>query len=249
MSSARLRPAAAAGRSPAIGRWLAAVGVLVALGLLAAWLLGWFGAAVDPRVAEIRQLRADLAATFPADRGPANLAEATTMATAMNGIREKIEALPERLRPEAERGGGNMFRTAMRARIDAYFNAPPAQREAVLDRQIDEMEFMNKAFEAARAVTAVVGGNAGGSAPAASGAGAAGGNGSGPGGSGPGGGGPGGGGPRGPWQTRSEEERNKFRKGIIDRTSPAERARYVEYWRAVGEQRDKRGLPQSPWGR
>lgn len=244
MSSATLRPAATAGRSSAIGRWLAAVAMLSVVGLLAAWLLGWFGAAVDPRVAEIRQLRADLAAKYPADRGPENLVEATTMATAMNGIREKIEALPAHLRPEAERGGGNMVGTAMRARIDAYFTAPPAQREAVLDRQIDEMELMNKAFEAARAVTAVVAGNAGGSAPAGSGAGAAG-----AGGAGPGGAGAGGSGSRGPWQSRSEEERNKFRKGIIDRTSPAERARYVEYWRAVGERRDKRGLPPSPWGR
>jgi hypothetical protein len=141
----------------------------------------------------------------------------------MYGIRQKIEALPEHLRPQAERGGGGMFRTAMRARIDAYFNAPPAQRDAVLDRQIDEMEVMSKAFEAAEKVTAAIGGGSSSTAAA-----------------------PPSGGPR---RSTNEDERNKFRKGIIDRTSPAERARYVEYWRAVAERREKRGLPASPWGR
>jgi hypothetical protein len=115
-----------------------------------------------------------------------------------------------------------MFRSARRARIDTYFNAPPAQRDAVLDRQIDEMEVMRKAFEAAEKVTAALGG---GSTAAAAPP------------------------PGGPPRSTNEDERNKFRKGIIDRTSPAERARYVEYWRAVAERREKRGMPPSPWGR
>jgi len=114
----------------------------------------------------------------------------------------------------------------MRARINAYFNAPPAQRDAVLDRQIDEMEVMRQAFEAAEKVTAAFGGGGGGGAsPSAA----------------PPFGGP----PR----SNNEEERNKFRKDIIDRTSPSERARYVEYRRAIDERREKRGMPPSPWGR
>ena len=213
-----------ADRPSGAGRWLAALAALAALVLLGAWWLGWFGAAVDPRVAEIHKMRDELAAKYPNGTGPANLVEATSMATAMYGIRQKIEALPEHLRPQAERGGGSMFRTAMRARMDTYFNAPPAQRDAVLDRQIDEMEIMRKAFEAAEKVTAAFGG---GSTPASA--------------SPP----P----PGGPRRSTNEDERNKFRKGIIDRTSPAERARYVEYWRAVAERREKRGMPPSPWGR
>ena len=214
---------ASGGEAPGAGRWIAVIAVLAALALAAAWWRGWFGAATDPRVAEIQQMRADLAAKYPAGASPTNLAEATTMATAMYGIRQKIEALPEHLRPQAERGGGNMFRTAMRARIAAYFDAPPAQRDAVLDRQIDEMEIMRKAFEAAEKVTTALGGGGANAAPAPP--------------------------PGGPPRSTNEEERNKFRKGIIDRTSPAERARYVEYWRAVGERREKRGMPPSPWGR
>lgn len=215
---------ATADRPSGAGRWLAALAALAALVLLGAWWFGWFGAAVDPRVAEIHKMRDELAAKYPNGTGPANLVEATSMATAMYGIRQKIDALPEQLRPQAERGGGSMFRTAMRARMDTYFNAPPAQRDAILDRQIDEMEIMRKAFEAAEKVTAAFGG---GSTPASA--------------SPP----P----PGGPRRSTNEEERNKFRKGIIDRTSPAERARYVEYWRAVAERREKRGMPPSPWSR
>ena len=216
--------AAAADRPAGVGRWLAALAVLAALALLGAWWLGSFGAAVDPRVAEIRKQREELAAKYPNGAAPTNLGAATAMATEMASIRQKIEALPEHLRPQAEQGGGSMVRTAMRARINAYFNAPPAQRDAVLDRQIDEMEVMRQAFEAAEKVTAAFGGG-GVSATSAT----------------PPFGGP----PR----STNEEERNKFRKGIIDRTSPSERARYVEYWRAVAERREKRGMPPSPWGR
>ncbi len=233
--SARSSPTAA-DRPAGVGRWIAALAVVVALALLAAWWLGWFGAAVDPRVAEIHKLRDELAAKYPAGTGPANLVEATAMATAMYGLRQKIEALPENLRPQAERGGGSMFRNAMRARIDAYFTAPPAEREAVLDRHIDEMEIMRKAFDAAEKVTAAFGGGAASGNAASGGA-----NGSGGGGAAPM--------PGGPPRSTNEEDRNKFRKGIIDRTSPAERARYVEYFRAMGERREQRGMPPLPWGR
>lgn len=218
--------AAAADRPAGVGRWLAALAVLAAFALLGAWWLGWFDAAVDPRVAEIRKQREELAAKYPNGAAPTDIGAATEMATEMASIRQKIEALPEHLRPQAEQGGGTMFRTAMRARINAYFNAPPAQRDAVLDRQIDEMEVMRQAFAAAEKVTAAFGGGGGGGAsPSAA----------------PPFGGP----PR----SNNEEERNKFRKDIIDRTSPSERARYVEYWRAVAARREKRGMPPSPWGR
>ena len=223
-ASAKSRPSSGVKDREAagFGRWIALLAMLAALTLAVAWWLGWFDAATDPRVVEIQKMRADLAAKYPNGSGPTDIVEATAMATAMYGIRQKIEALPENLRPQAERGGGSMFRTAMRARMDAYFNAPPTQRNAVLDRQIDEMEIMRKAFEAAEQVTSALGG--GGSSQATP---------------------P----PGGPPRSTNEEERNRFRKGIIDRTSPSERARYVEYWRAVAERREKRGMPASPWGR
>jgi hypothetical protein len=206
------------------GAWLAGLALLAASALAIGWLLGWFGSATDPRVAEIHRLRQEMAEKYQAGGGPASFVEATAMMTAMGEIRQRIEALPEELRPQAERGGGSLFRSSMQARIDAYFDARPEQRTAVLDRQIDQEEWFRKAYEATQAVTAAVGGNT------------AGGTGNPPAGGGP---------PRGP----SEEDRNKWRKAIIDRTSPAERARYVEYRRVIEERRTARGLPPSPWGR
>jgi hypothetical protein len=210
------------------GRWTALLGLVVALALLAAWLLGWFGGATDPRVVEIRKMREELAAKFQANGGPATMADATAMMAGMGQIREKIDALPEHLRPQAERGGGGMFRSAMRARIDAYFALPPDKRQAELDRQINQEELMRKAMEAGRTVANALGGGAG------AGGGQANAN------AGPPRGGPPGGG--------TEDDRNRWRKSMIDRTSPTDRARYVEYRRAMEERREKRGLPASPWG-
>ena len=133
----------------------------------------------------------------------------------------------------------------MRARIDSYFTAPPEKRKAELDRQIDQEEMMRKAFEAGRAVAGMFGGGqpAGqsGAAQGAAGQGAA----------GQGGqqaaqanGGRSGGGPP---QSGSEEDRNRWRKSIIDSTTPEQRARYVEYRRAMDERREQRGLQS--WGR
>jgi hypothetical protein len=61
---------------------------------------------------------------------------------------------------------------------------------------------------------------------------------------GQGGGAPGAGGPGGPpgGRSRSEEDRNAWRKNMIDRTTPEERARYTEYRRAMEKRREERGL-------
>lgn len=221
-------PRSSRSSAPAAGRrdsnrvaWLVGLTLLAALAAAIGWLLGWFAPATDPRVAEIHQLRQEMAEKYQAGGGPTSFAEAAAMMTAMGEIRQRIEALPEDLRPQAERGGGSLFRSSMRARIDAYFDAPAEQRTAVLDRQIDQEEWFRKAYEATRAVTAAVGGSPAGGAPS--------------------GGGP----PRG----GNEEDRDKWRKALIDRTSPAERARFVEYRRAIEERRQNRGLPPSPWGR
>jgi hypothetical protein len=135
-----------------------------------------------------------------------------------------------------------MFRSAMRARIDAYFALPPEKRQAELDRQIKQEEMMRKAFETAGAVMGAFGGGGnagrgqGGQAGSASqqapgaqqGAGAQ------------QAGGPPGGGPSG---SRTEEDRNRWRKQMIDRTTPEQRARYVEYRRAMDARREQLGLP------
>jgi len=227
------------------GFWLAVLGGIAALAILVAWLLGWISFGTDPRVAEIQKMQEEARTQFAEGGGPKTIAEATAAVTAMNTIRAKVEARPPNLRPQVERQRSSVFRTAMRARFVSYVTAPPEKRKAELDRQIDQEEMMRKAFEAGRTVAGMFGGGAaaGGQPAGQGGAGQAGGGAGGSG--GPGGGGRPGGGPP---QSGSEEDRNRWRKSMIDSTTPEQRSRYVEYRRAMEERREQRGLP-SGWGR
>lgn len=243
MSTAAVRSTSAARTAskddakPAWGFWLAVLAGIAVLAVLVAWLLGWISFGTDPRVAEIQKMQEDARAQFAEGGGPRTVAEATAAVTAMNTIRAKVEALPPHLRPQVERQGSSVFRTAMRARIDAYFTAPPEKRKAELDRQIDQEEMMRKAFEAGRAVAGMFGGGQGSGSTAGQ-------AGSGQQATQQGNGRPGGGPPQG----GSEEDRNRWRKSMIDSTTPEQRSRYVEYRRAMDERREQRGLP-SGWGR
>ena len=246
MSTAAVRSSRAA-QSPsrsdeksAWGFWLAVVAGVAVLAVLVAWFLGWISFGTDPRVAEIQKMQEEARAQFAEGGGPRTVVEATAAVTAMNTIRAKVEALPPHLRPQVERQGGSVFRTAMRARIDSYFTAPPEKRKAELDRQIDQEEMMRKAFEAGRAVAGMFGGGQSGGQQASQG-------GAGQGGAAQGGQQAGGSRPGGPPQGGSEEDRNRWRKSMIDSTTPEQRARYVEYRRAMDERREQRGLPT--WGR
>ena len=241
MSTAAVRSSRAA-QSPsrsdeksAWGFWLAVVAGVAVLAVLVAWFLGWISFGTDPRVAEIQKMQEEARAQFAEGGGPRTVVEATAAVTAMNTIRAKVEALPPHLRPQVERQGGSVFRTAMRARIDSYFTAPPEKRKAELDRQIDQEEMMRKAFEAGRAVAGMFGGGQSGGQQASQGGAAQGGQQA------------GGSRPGGPPQGGSEEDRNRWRKSMIDSTTPEQRARYVEYRRAMDERREQRGLPT--WGR
>jgi hypothetical protein len=221
------------------GLWVAVIAGLVLLALIAAWFMGWISFWTDPRVVEIQQLQQEAQKQFGEGGGPKTIAEATAAVTAMNTIRTKVEALPPHLRPQVEREGGSMFRSAFRARIDSYFAASPEKRQAELDRQIDQEEMMRKAFDAGRTIAGVFGGGQGTQAA----------GGTAQGGTAPGG--TTGGGPPAPTGSRSsssEESRNKWRKSMIDRTTPEQRSRYVEYRRAMDERREQRGLPGG-WGR
>lgn len=225
--ASRLPPAATDESSGKIGKWIAAIAILALVAFLIAWLGGWIRFTTDPRVAEIQKMQEEARQKFAANGGPQTLAEATEAVTAMATIRQKTEALPASLRPQVERSGGSVFRSAMRQRIDAYFALPPAKRQAELDRQIKQEEMMRNAFEAASKVAGFFGGGG-------TGGGDRGGQGG-----GQGGGPPGGGPPRG----ATQEGVNKWRKQIIDSTTPEQRARYVEYRRAMDQRRKELGMP------
>lgn len=236
MSTATARSTTRRSAAPAEQRssarvWAAGLVALALLVLLIAWLTGWIRFTTDPRVTEIIALQEQARERFGQGTGPANLADAAAMATSMMEIRQKMEALPEHLRPQVEQAGRSMFQSAFRARIDGYFALPPEKRQAEIDRQIDQEELMRKAFEAGRTVAGALGG---GQSPAAN--------------SGQPPPPPPPGGPGGPGGSRSEEERNRWRKSMIDRTTPQERARYTEWRRALDARREQRGLPSS-WPR
>ena len=243
-------------------RWVLILLALAFVAFLIAWLLGYVRLTTDPRIVEIQKMQAETQKTFMANGGPQTLDEAKAAVAAMGQIREKIEALPENMRREAGRRGGNVFRNTMQTRINAYFSLPSDQRQAELDRQIKQEELFQQAFQAAGRAGGGRGGPPGGTVanggpgggggsgggpggPGGGGPGGGGPGGGGPGGGGPGGGGPGGGGPGGggPPRGGSEEDRNRWRKNIIDSTSPEQRARYVEYRRAMEARRDQLGLP------
>jgi len=235
MRSTRIPGAGADDRSTgSAARWAGGLLLLALLAFLVAWLFGWIRFTTDPRVAEIRTLQEETRQKFVATGGPSTLAEATEAVTAMATIRQKVEALPANLRPQVERNGGNMFRSAMRARIDAYFSLPPEKRQAELDRQIKQEEMFRKAFETAGAVMGAFGGGPPGGGQQGGGQQSGGQNSGGQQNAGP---------PGGPPRGGSEEDRNKWRKGIIDSTTPEQRARYVEYRRAMDERRQQMGLP------
>jgi hypothetical protein len=193
-------------------RWVQILLALAVLAFLVAWLLGYVRLTTDPRITEIQNLQADAQKQFMANGGPQTLDEAKAAVAAMGQIRERIDALPENMRREAGRQGGNVFRNTMQTRINAYFSLPPDQRQAELDRQIKQEELFRKAWEASRPAGDGRGGPPGGTAAnggpgGAGGAGGPGGAGGGSGGagSGPGGasGGPGGGGRGGGLTSRS----------------------------------------------
>ena len=242
-------------------RWLLILLALALVAFLIAWLLGYIRLTTDPRVAEIQKLQAEAQQQFMANGGPQTLDEAKAAVAVMGQIREKIEALPENMRREAGRQGGNVFRNTMQTRINAYFSLPPAQRQAELDRQIKQEELFRKAWDASRPTggrqggppggVAANGASGGGGGQGGGGQGGGGQGGGGPGGagggqSGPGGqagGGPAGGGPGrgGPPRGGSEEDRNRWRKNLIDNTTPEQRSRYVEYRRAMEARREQLG--------
>lgn len=200
--------------------WIVAVAVVVIAAILISWFLGLFSHGTDPRVQEVLALQDQARQRFAEKGGPTNLADATAAFASMTEIRQKTEQLPSHLRPQVEAAGMNAFRSFHEERINRYFALPPAERQAELDRQINQQELMRKAFEAGSAVMNVVGG---GRATANQTT-----------------------GPPGapPWASGNEDERNRMRKSmIIDRTTPEQRARFTEYRRAVDARRQQRGLP------
>ena len=216
----RSSAASESGRRPVV---LASLLLALLLGLVSvgAWWGGWFGAKEDPRLTEVKTVMADAAAKYPPDQAPKNMLETAARVGTMVTVMAKIQSLPEDLRPKAMEEGRKLMMKGMEARVDSYFAAPPAQREKLIDDQLKQMQSMQKAFEGSRSMFQGLGGGQGG------GGGGAAGNQQAAGGPGP----------------RSEEDRNNWRKRMIDGSSPSQRARWTEYFGEVEKRRQALGLP------
>ena len=208
-------------------RWMF-VGLTLALALLAAWAVWWFrGTGEDPRITEIRTLQRELAAKYPPGQAISGPEDAAARVAAIGQVMAKVQQLPPELRPQAMRVGQDTFRKIMDGKVSTYFSLPADKRQDFLDQEIRQMEFMRKAFEVGQKVAAFFGGGGSKSAGGKRGDGV---------------------GPRPPFGPLggSEEDRNRFRKHMIDSTTPEQRARFVEYIGAIERRRGQLGLPAMP---
>lgn len=203
---------------------IAVVVAVVMLGGLA-WAL--LPSAEDRQVAKVVELQeklfSDQSRDMPSDE----------RRQAFEELRTEAEKLTPETRMQMMRDHPPPFMRRMQENIVAYFDLPEDQRPAALDKAIDEMEQRRKEWEKRRA-------ERGDRPPGERGPRG------GPGGPGGAGGGPGGGrgGPPGGFnRNMTDEQRNQFRRRMLDNTSPQQRAMFGEYFKQLEQRRKERGLP------
>ncbi len=207
-------------------QWIIAVFLtVVVIAISAYFLLRPRDYSNDPQVVEIREIQEEARRRYLSNGGPSTKAEAREFVQSMEQVRKKMEGLPPDARRELYRGGGNVFYSSMRQRIDDYFSASPAERQRVLDQHIRQSDLMSNAFSEARAARAATESSENASVREGQSK-----NGQSNG--------------RSSWASRPQGDRNEwFKDRILDRTTPEQRAKFVEYRRAASERREELGLP------
>ena len=207
-------------------RWITALFLtVVVIAISAYFLLRPRDYSNDPQVVEIREIQEEARKRYLSNGGPSTEAEARAFVQSMEQVRKKMEGLPSDARRELYRGGGNVFYSSMRQRIDDYFSASPAERQRVLDQHIRQSDLMSNAFSEARAARAATESSENASVREDQSK-----NGQSNG--------------RSSWASRPQGDRNEwFKDRILDRTTPEQRAKFVEYRRAASERREELGLP------
>ena len=218
------------GKPGVIRRWLMGASIAGITLLICSYFFIWpRDYSNDPRVVEIREIQEDARKRYLSGGGPSTQSEARAFVQSMEKVRKKMEGLPDDVRREMYQGGGSVFYSSMRQKIDDYFDASPAQRQQVLDQQIRRSDLMSNAFSEARAAREVQErsedtqqGNTQkveGKKEQGQGSG------------------------RSSWASRSQGDRNEwFKNRILDRTTPEQRAKFVEYSRAASKRREELGL-------
>jgi hypothetical protein len=199
-------------------RWLGALGLLLLMGGLV------WAVRRDPHLSRVEELQKELAENknLSPDERKARFTE----------LRENMKQLTDDQKWELSAP----MRARQKAEMDRYFAMSAKEKTTYLDEKINQSEKMRKQFESK-------GGKAGSGGPGGFNAGGFGGNkGNGPGGGGRGPG-AGNGGPSGGQKQRSPEEIEKRRRGMLDRTSPEERAQHDAFRKEMNDRRRQRGLP------
>jgi hypothetical protein len=198
--------------------WIALAALVAAA--IAGLVWWWWSSREDPRIVEFRQFTQDLAKQYPPTDAPKGMLDMAARVTAAVGWFGKLQSLPEHLRPAAFKEGEKVMMASMQAKIDGYFTTAPDKRQDYLDQQINGLDSMRKMFEGNRSQFASM---------LPKGQGGQGGQGS-------------GGAPQGPPRSRSEEDRNAWRKNMLDRSTPQQRARFNEYFGAIERRMRERGM-------
>jgi len=155
------------------------------------------------------------------------------LAPSFGAFRDTMRDVPREYREQVGDQMGRLWEARERAEMASYFQVPPAQRQAELDRRIKAEEARRRAREAEPAARDRARPSNGQQA----GSGGQGGQ------QGPGGGRPGSGGQGGPVSiSRTEDGRNERIKRRIDQSTPEERSMRAEYRRAMDARRRQLGL-------
>ena len=204
--------------------WSIAGIVLLMLLFGGAWAMGMFRSE-DPKVTELKAK----AAALMGEEGKKLTPEQRRKG--MQELRAQAEALPPEQRQQAFEAGRQHFQQRMEQHMAEFFKLPKDKQLAALDKEIDQNEARRKEREKRRAERNAngKGGNNGSRSGQTAGA------------PGNGKGGPWGGG-RG---RRTEDQRNQWRKRMLDNTSPETRSQFREYRRLMAERQKQRGLPTS----
>jgi hypothetical protein len=197
--------------------------ILLLLLLVTAAVWALWSPSVDPQIAVIHDLPAQMDATPREQRGDLYKQMRETMD---NMTPEGRQVLREERWKERQ--------MQMKKRMGEFFALPYAQQIAELDKQIDQQEKWRKDRAARRAQNPNQQARGQGGGPGGFGGG-------GPGGGGPGGGGPGGPGGGGPGGNRSSDPLQR-QQDRLDRTDPIERAEMTAYRQMMQQRRQQRGL-------
>lgn len=196
---------------------------------------------------EVQQLQEEIRASMRADAEQNSVVDSPKSSTEtvsekerreelqmekMAEYRDKLEALPEKLQKAAKAQMRNMFVSRMEQRIDRVLELPPEERDEELDKQIDEWDRRMAAWNKRRQQenTKQSGGGGGdnaGNDGSNQRKGAADKKKT---------------GRRRGWMNASKEERDTWRRELLSRTTPEQRAKWHEYRMLIDERRKERGL-------